>query len=481
MNRLSSVAAGLLGAGLLALAGPASAAVMTISYTGTFSGDDFAGVIGFAGVHFDDTAFTASFTYDTAKGSLSDFAGTAQYLQGGSAIGAEPAVTSALLTVGGQTTDLTQAFNGSAETYGPAYSQPFSSRVAGQFEEDSTTSFSTGDTFGYLNFYLGGYGAAPARLDQAWEGAVDGYGNLSAGLYDANGDGGPTISLNFTPTYVQVRSVDVGAAVPEPASWAMMLTGFFGLGAAVRFRRRRTPASAGASRMNRRSMGVANRLAGVVAVCGLLAAAPASAAVMVATYVGTVSGGIDYGNVFGQGAGASLAGQAFTETFTYDTQLGIDDGEPGFYQEQDGGTAWGAPSPMLGAALIIAGRTYDVAGELSSEVVSATGVESLHRAEGATGSLFLYLNHNSPGDLAAPVATTGGTLGGGTFRLYEAGGGLLASGTLHPVTLTIAAAAPAGGAVPEPQTWALMVTGLGLAGWALRRQGASGRRISART
>jgi hypothetical protein len=237
------MAAGLLGAGLLALAGSASAAVMTISYTGTFSGDDFAGVIGVAGVHFDDTAFTASFTYDTGKGLLSDFAGTAQYLQGGSAIGVEPAVTSALLTVGGHTTDLTQTFNGSAETYGPDYNVPFSFRVAGQFEENSTTSFSTGDTFGYLNFYLGGYGTAPARLDQAWEGPIDGYGSLSAGVYEANGDGGPTISLSFAPTFVQVRDLDADAAVPEPASWTMMLTGFFGLGGAVRFSRRRIPAA----------------------------------------------------------------------------------------------------------------------------------------------------------------------------------------------------------------------------------------------
>jgi hypothetical protein len=244
MNRLSSVAAGLLGAGLLALAGSASAAVMTITFAGTFSGDDFAGVIGVAGVHFDDTAFTASFTYDTSKGSLSDFAGTAQYLQGGSAIGAEPAVTSALLTVGGHTTDLTQTFNGSAETYGPDYNVPFSSRVAGQFEENSTTSFSVGDTFGYLNFYLGGYGAAPARLDQAWQGAIDGYGSLAAGTYDANGGGGPTIALNFTPTFVQVRSLDASAAVPEPASWALMLVGVFGLGGAARLGRRRTLAAA---------------------------------------------------------------------------------------------------------------------------------------------------------------------------------------------------------------------------------------------
>ena len=247
MNRLSSVAAGLLGAGLLTLAGSASAAVMTITYTGTFSGDDFAGVIGVPGVHFDDRAFTASFTYDTASGTLSDYAGDGQFLQGGAAIGAEPAVTSALLRVGGQTTDLTQTYNGTAETYGPDYNLPFSSRVAGQFEENATASFSTGDTFGYLNFYLGGYGTAPARLDEAWEGAIDGYGSLSAGVYDANGGGGPTISLSFAPTFVQVRNLDVAAAVPEPASWAMMLTGFFWLGGAVRLSRRRTPAEQAAA------------------------------------------------------------------------------------------------------------------------------------------------------------------------------------------------------------------------------------------
>jgi hypothetical protein len=247
MNRLSSVA-GLLGAGLLALAGSASAAVMTITYSGTFDGDDFAGVIGAAGVHFEGSAFAASFTYDTTKGSLSDFGGTAQYLQGGSAIGAEPAVTSALLTVGGHTTDLTQTYNGSAETYGPDYDVPYSFRVPGQFEENSTTSFSTGDTFGYLNFYLGGYGAAPARLDQAWEGAISGYGTLAGGVYDADGGGGPTISLSFAPTFVQVRNLDAGAAVPEPASWTLMLSGFFGLGGAVRLGRRRTQTALAAAR-----------------------------------------------------------------------------------------------------------------------------------------------------------------------------------------------------------------------------------------
>ncbi|MGH6993058.1 MAG: PEPxxWA-CTERM sorting domain-containing protein, partial [Caulobacteraceae bacterium] len=39
-----------------------------------------------------------------------------------------------------------------------------------------------------------------------------------------------------------VDIVELAAAVPEPASWALMLAGFFGLGAALRARRSRIPA-----------------------------------------------------------------------------------------------------------------------------------------------------------------------------------------------------------------------------------------------
>jgi hypothetical protein len=55
--------------------------------------------------------------------------------------------------------------------------------------------------------------------------------------------GSPTLTFSFqdVPSYYTLDDVSVTAAgVPEPASWALMLTGFFGLGATLRTARRRT-------------------------------------------------------------------------------------------------------------------------------------------------------------------------------------------------------------------------------------------------
>ena len=210
---------------------------------------------------------------------------------------------------------------------------------------------------------------------------------------------------------------------------------------------------------------VAFLAAGLVA-CSMVAATPASATFMVATYAGTVSGGSEITDVFGLGAGASLVDQAFTANFTYDPLAGIDNSDPGFYQEHDGGSYWGAgiASPIVDATLTINGITFDVGGDLNGEIVSATGVQSWDRAESLAGQLFLYLDYNAPGDLSVPVPTTTGSPGAGTFRLYD--GSLVANGTLRTATLTIAAVAQA---VPEPGTLALLLTGLGLMGLIVQR------------
>jgi hypothetical protein len=59
------------------------------------------------------------------------------------------------------------------------------------------------------------------------------YGDLFA-----NGHGRPGYSYLLTVT----KLADSPAGVPEPATWAMMLCGFFGLGAVLRGRRRPSPA-----------------------------------------------------------------------------------------------------------------------------------------------------------------------------------------------------------------------------------------------
>ena len=58
--------------------------------------------------------------------------------------------------------------------------------------------------------------------------------------------GPATLSFSFfnPPSYYTLDNVSVTAGVPEPASWALMLTGFFGLGATLRSARRRTAVAA---------------------------------------------------------------------------------------------------------------------------------------------------------------------------------------------------------------------------------------------
>jgi hypothetical protein len=52
-------------------------------------------------------------------------------------------------------------------------------------------------------------------------------------------------SVNYSgPNATGATDIQLGSAVPEPASWALMIGGFFGLGGALRGARRRTAAAA---------------------------------------------------------------------------------------------------------------------------------------------------------------------------------------------------------------------------------------------
>lgn len=51
---------------------------------------------------------------------------------------------------------------------------------------------------------------------------------------------GRTASLNLAVTQQGLPPINVAGAVPEPTTWVMMLLGFFGMGAALRIRSRKT-------------------------------------------------------------------------------------------------------------------------------------------------------------------------------------------------------------------------------------------------
>jgi len=67
--------------------------------------------------------------------------------------------------------------------------------------------------------------------------------NTNKFTVDGNGIGITNLTFTFTPGEQDIREIRVGdkiitTGVPEPATWAMMLAGFGGMGALLRHRRR---------------------------------------------------------------------------------------------------------------------------------------------------------------------------------------------------------------------------------------------------
>jgi hypothetical protein len=89
-------------------------------------------------------------------------------------------------------------------------------------------------------FFSADFGGANLLLNPPGEGVTHySFTNVAAS--------GPT-TLSFStldvPAYYTLDNISVTAGVPEPASWALMIGGFFGLGATLRTARRRTAAAA---------------------------------------------------------------------------------------------------------------------------------------------------------------------------------------------------------------------------------------------
>ena len=195
-------------------------------------------------------------------------------------------------------------------------------------------------------------------------------------------------------------------------------------------------------------------------------AAPAAARHKVATYTGVVATGSDVAGLFGA-AGRDLAGLSFVTVYTYDTTRGRRIVTPA-NDSIDGGTAENgtATEPFTAATLTIDGVTralnldfYGIA------LVQPTVVE--HEVIGDYYEDDLTYNYllTSVPSLDVNVPTTAGS-GGGTFRFGHGGASetIDASGTFATQTLTIS------GSVPEPATWAMLVTGFAAVGSAARRR-----------
>lgn len=218
-------------AGALLTAAPADAATYLISYKGTVSnGFDYTGVFGTPG-SLDGLAYTAKYTLTLpTQGAHTYDDGTRASISGGLAYGAPPPV-SGTLTINGISLSLVGAF----ESYAHQANEYFNSDEVAHFVRDAN---------GNNEFSLYNRVFSPVNELVSTQ-------NYTAMLhYDVRAGDNSNGFFNFDKSSqfgsplrasggLTARSVSIAAAaVPEPATWAMMIGGFGMIGAAERYRRR---------------------------------------------------------------------------------------------------------------------------------------------------------------------------------------------------------------------------------------------------
>lgn len=201
----------------------ASAAIVTSTYEGTVLAADNTGGY-FGGGDLAGLSYAAVFTFDSqvnrGTDATSDFVFSSP---------TETPLISAVLTVGG----VDFAFNPNrfvALTF-PGLSFLITDTCACGVPPGASETFFTFDA----DF------ASPASLDTGFDAAP---GGASYGFFAINAHPGGDSLLSLDMTVSRVRSVVETNAVPEPATWALMILGFGGAGAALR-RSRRAVAAAG--------------------------------------------------------------------------------------------------------------------------------------------------------------------------------------------------------------------------------------------
>lgn len=228
----------------------------------------------------------------------------------------------------------------------------------------------------------------------------------------------------------------------------------------------------------------------LLTVMALAFAAPAAAApIITITYDGQFEAGFDVSttNPSGYfGAGNNLTGVAARIVWTFDPALAsISTSTPTH------SSISGTPAQPVGTATVtVNGRSLAIAGNFQSSLSRTTN--------GSNGSLGINIYDQAPpffGEAYAytffsafsPAITTSQLDAGftmtangstdrflGDFRFlynnYATGELQTVYGRIAPGVGTLTLSAANGVAVPEPATWAMLVVGFGLLGWAMRRR-----------
>jgi hypothetical protein len=206
----------LIGAALAAFAATgAGAQTITTTWTGTVtSGSDLRNYFG--GGSMVGKAFTATYVFNGAAGTTVIGAGGEHSLQN--------ALVSASLTING----LTYNYSLPSITYSELYADQASSF-------STTSSMAKISIDAYLSNSVYDIFSAPY--------ANESFANYSGNVSNALGNSGVFVWASGLNNRLNLRNttytISTTAAVPEPATWAMMMLGFGAVGASLRYRRRK--------------------------------------------------------------------------------------------------------------------------------------------------------------------------------------------------------------------------------------------------
>jgi hypothetical protein len=220
----------------LAVAQPSSAAIITVTVSGTLSsGFDQSGMFGAANTDLTGAIFSVVEYFDTTKGQLvlGGSGGTSDILAGGFGVNGLPSPGSAIVTVNGISSSVSGNQIGLLQT-----------RTNGATSSSQVNEVTFGPGLTTENGVAFGLSSsAPLHILDGWHtdcpAIEDCHGGFSFEQYTYLSQPDlPAAYVYSNHGAFDVDSIDVTVtAVPEPATWAMMIAGFGLTGAALRRRR----------------------------------------------------------------------------------------------------------------------------------------------------------------------------------------------------------------------------------------------------